>query len=274
VEDAALLLSVMAGADRRDATCAELPVPDYGALLERPLESLRLGLPRQYAGPDNHPDVEAAVRGAAEVMERLGATIVPVDLPLTGHAISTYYILSSAEASSNLARFDSIRYGRRARDVGENLHELYGRSRSEGFGAEVKRRIMLGTYTLSAGYFDAYYRRALSVRRLIKREFDAVFARCHAILGPSAPTAAFALGARSDPLSMYLCDVYTTPGSIAGLCAISLPAGLDAGGMPIGVQIQCQAFDETTMFRVARMFQGATAHHLRRPPSAAGVTAS
>ncbi len=211
-----------------------------------------------------------AVYSAIVLYRGLGAQIVDIDLPLTDYGIATYYVIAPAEASSNLARYDGIRYGRRAHlEPGEDLFDLYAKSRAEGFGPEVKRRIMLGTYVLSAGYYDAYYKRALQVRRLIKQEFDAAFEKCHALLGPTSPTPAFEIGAKADPWSMYLCDVYTANTNIAGICGISIPAGfaeIDGKHLPIGLQIQCKAFDEATMFRIARMFEASTDFHTKRPP--------
>ncbi len=269
VQDAALLLGVLAGADRHDSTCADRPVPDYVAQLETPTKSLRIGVPKQFLSDDNDPGVNAAVRDAIAVYRSHGAEIIEIDLPLSEYGIATYYVIAPAEASSNLARYDGIRYGRRA-ELGpdDDLLDLYARSRAEGFGPEVQRRIMLGTYVLSAGYYEAYYKRALQVRRLIKQELDAAFAQCDALLGPTTPTVAFSLGEKADPLSMYLCDVYTTIANIAGICAISIPAGfvsIDGKRLPVGIQIQCQAFDEATMFRIARMFEAATDHHTHRP---------
>ena len=271
VADTALLLSVMAGGDRRDSTCADVAVPDYLERIDEPPEGLRLGVPRQYLRDENDPAVNEAVRRAIDVYRDLGAEIVEIDLPLTDYGIATYYVIAPAEASSNLARYDGIRYGRRAKLApGEDLYDLYARSRAEGFGPEVRRRIMLGTYVLSAGYYDAYYTRALQVRRLIKKELDAAFEKCHALLGPTSPTPAFLIGEKADPLSMYLCDLYTTNTSIAGICGISLPCGLaetSGSKLPIGLQIQCRAFDEATMFRIARMFEANTEFHTARPPS-------
>jgi aspartyl-tRNA(Asn)/glutamyl-tRNA(Gln) amidotransferase subunit A len=275
VTDAALLLSVIAGVDAHDATSANEAVPDYAAGLDQPIENLRIGLPAQYLSSDNHPAVNDAIARAVEAFRELGATIVEVDLPLTEYGIATYYILAPAEASSNLARYDGIRYGRRASLAeGEDLFDLYAKSRAEGFGDEVQRRIMLGTYVLSAGYYDAYYKRALQVRRLIKRELDAAFEQCDAIVGPTSPIPAFRFGAKSDPLTMYLCDVYTTNTSIAGICGISIPCGfatVDGVTLPIGMQIQCPAFDEMTMFRIARLFERNTSIHHQRPPELAGT---
>jgi len=263
VADTARVLSVIAGSDPHDSTSADLPVEDYAARLDEPIENLRIGVPKQYVSKDNDPDVNKAVANAVDVFRELGAAIVDIDLPLTDYGIATYYVIAPAEASSNLARYDGVRYGRRAAlEAGEDLIELYSKSRAEGFGPEVQRRIMLGTYVLSAGYYDAYYKRALQARRLIKRDFDNAFHHCHAIIGPTSPTPAFRIGEKADPLTMYLCDVYTTNTNTAGICGMSIPCGFadaDAGPLPIGLQIQCPAFGELTMFRVARLFEQATA---------------
>ncbi|MCZ6543934.1 MAG: Asp-tRNA(Asn)/Glu-tRNA(Gln) amidotransferase subunit GatA [Planctomycetota bacterium] len=270
VKDAAWLLRIIAGPDRRDSTCSDLAIPDYLNGIDQPPENLRIGVPKQYLSDKNEPAVNEAVYSAIELYRDLGAEIVDIDLPLTEYGVATYYVIAPAEASSNLARYDGIRYGRRAPlEPGEDLFDLYAKSRAEGFGPEVKRRIMLGTYVLSAGYYDAYYKRALQVRRLIKQEFDAAFEKCHALLGPTSPAPAFEIGAKADPLSMYLCDVYTANTNIAGICGISIPAGfaeVDGKHLPIGLQIQCKAFDEATMFRIARMFEASTDYHTKRPP--------
>ena len=259
VHDAALLLGVMAGPDRRDSTSSPRDVPDYPGAIEEPVDGLRLGVPRQYLQDDNDPAVNDAVRSAVEVYRDLGAEIVEIDLPLTEYGIATYYVISAAEASANLARYDGVRYGRRAEPApGEDLYEMYARSRAEGFGDEVQRRIMLGTYVLSAGYHEAYYHRALQVRRLISNEYDRAFEKCHALLGPTSPCTAFPLGQKSDPLQMYLCDLYTINTNIAGICGISIPCGhaeVDGVKLPIGLQIQCKAFDEVTMFRIAGLYE-------------------
>jgi aspartyl-tRNA(Asn)/glutamyl-tRNA(Gln) amidotransferase subunit A len=262
VRDAALLFETMAGIDGRDSTTADVPVPAVTRSVEQPIERLRVGIPKQYLSDANDAAVNAAVRRAADAYAKLGAEIVEVALPLTDVGISTYYVIAPAEASSNLARFDGIRYGHRAKlKAGEDLFTLYSRSRSEGFGPEVQRRIMLGTYMLSSGYYDAYYTRALRVRRRIKEEFDTAFRACDVLLGPTAPTPAFRFGANSDPLAMYLCDVYTVNTNIAGLCGISLPGGFveqDGRSLPVGVQLQANAFEEEKLFRAARMLERAT----------------
>jgi aspartyl-tRNA(Asn)/glutamyl-tRNA(Gln) amidotransferase subunit A len=274
VADVALLLRVMAGADPSDSTCSDSPVPDYPAALDEPVGSLRIGLPRQFLAGENDPAVDEAVRRAVDVYRGLGARIVELDLPLTRYCIPTYYVIAPAEASSNLARYDGIRYGFRAQpQEGDNLFDLYARTRAEGFGPEVKRRIMLGTYVLSAGYYEAYYRRAMQVRRLIRRELDAAFERCEAIIGPTTPAPAFRLGEKADPLSMYLCDLYTVGANLAGSCAISVGAGFavrEGAVLPVGLQVQCRPFDEVTMFRVARAFERCAGLEARLPPSCAG----
>lgn len=269
VRDAAAILGAIAGLDRRDSTSSAESVPDYLRELETPVTDLRIGVPQQYKNEHNHPAVNAALQQAVEVFKELGATIIDIDLPLTDYGVATYYVIAPAEASSNLARFDGIRYGRRAElKPGESLFDLYARSRSEGFGPEVQRRIMLGTYVLSAGHYDAYYKRAQQVRRLIKNEFDAAFKQCHALLGPVAPTPPFPVGAMPDLLATYLNDIYTVNTSIAGICGIALPAGYaeaDGTTLPIGIQLQCQYMHEPLMFRIARMFERATSFHLNRP---------
>ncbi len=262
VADVALLLGVMAGDDPRDSTCSPRPVPDYLDGIDRPPDRLRLGVPRQFLRDDNDAPVNEAVRSAIDLLGDLGAEIVDIDLPLTDYGIATYYVIATAEASGNLARYDGIRYGHRAKlEPDEELYDLYARSRGEGFGEEVQRRIMLGTYVLSAGYYDAHYLRALRVRRLIKQEYDRAFESCQALLGPTSPCTAFPIGERTDPLQMYLCDLYTTNTNIAGICGISIPCGhaeVDGAKLPIGLQIQCKAFDEATMFRIARLYERTT----------------
>ena len=289
VPDAALLMRVIAGRDRFDGTSSDTEVPDYLASIDEPIQDLRIGVARQYRHESNHPAVEVALDHAVSVLRSLGAEIVEIDLPLTDLGISTYYVIATAEASSNLARYDGVRYGLRARPAPlrsridgrastpaarDELFDFYARSRAEGFGDEVKRRIMLGTYVLSAGYYDAYYKRAMQVRRMIKLEYDRVFEPmgCHAILGPTAPGPAFLLGELIDPLAMYLNDVYTVNASLAGICAVSLPCGfakVDGVELPLGMQLQCRAFDESTMFRIARMLEREMSNSTRRPSAVA-----
>jgi aspartyl-tRNA(Asn)/glutamyl-tRNA(Gln) amidotransferase subunit A len=265
VEDAALLLQVMAGHDQRDSTSIELPVPDYRAALREPMKGLRLGIPREYFVEGMHPDVEAVVRTAIRKCEELGAELMEVSLPHTQYGVAAYYIIAPAEASSNLARYDGVKYGLRAPDA-RDLMTMYRRSRSEGFGTEVKRRIMLGTYVLSAGYYDAYYRKASQVRTLIRQDFLDAFERCDALLAPVAPIPAFKIGEKSDdPLQMYLSDVLTLPASLAGIPGISIPCGLSSEGLPIGLQILGPHLREDLVLRIAHQFEQHTDHHLARP---------
>ena len=255
VRDAALMYSVMAGVDHRDSTSAEVKVDDPLSSVDEGANGLRIGVAREYLSERTSPEITRLVQQKIEKLKAEGASIVELDLPLTDHGISTYYVIAPAEASSNLARYDGIRYGHRAESVpGESLEDLYARTRSEGFGPEVQRRIMLGTYVLSAGYYDAYYKRALQVRRLIKNEFDQAFSQCDVLLGPTTPTTAFRIGEEMDPLSMYLNDVYTVNANIAGICAISVPISGDdssAGALPVGLHLQAQAFNEPMLFRAA-----------------------
>jgi aspartyl-tRNA(Asn)/glutamyl-tRNA(Gln) amidotransferase subunit A len=259
VRDAALSYAVMAGTDPRDSTSAQLAVEDPLAELERPIEGLRVGVPTQYMSGANDPRVNALVEQALERLRAAGAVTVPVELPLTDVGISTYYVIAPAEASANLARFDGIRYGHRAAArPGQGLDDLYAESRAQGFGPEVQRRIMLGTYVLSAGYYDAYYGRALKVRRLIKAEFDRAFERCDVIAGPASPTPAFRAGGLSDPLQMYLCDVYTVNTNIAGIPGVSVPIGFaheDGARLPVGLHLQGPAMADARLLRAARMVE-------------------
>lgn len=264
VGDVASALSIVAGCDAFDATSSERPVPDFTGSLDEPIDGLRLGVPRLARSAENHPAIADALSQAIVTWERLGAEIVEIDLPHAGHGIAAYYIVAPAEASSNLARFDGVRYGHRAAlGAEEGLEELYRRSRSEGFGHEVRRRILLGTHVLSSGYYDAYYNTALKARRLIKRDYDQAFASdLHAILMPTSPSPAFRIGEKvDDPLALYLEDVYTVGVNLAGLPAISLPAGFAEEGskrLPVGVQLVGQAFGEADLLRIARMFEAAT----------------
>ncbi|MCH2143915.1 MAG: Asp-tRNA(Asn)/Glu-tRNA(Gln) amidotransferase subunit GatA [Phycisphaerales bacterium] len=261
VEDAALILEVIGGQDRRDSTSADEPIDDIHGE-SGSMEGMRVGLPRQYrATGANEPEVDGCLEHVVERITAAGAEVVDIDLPMTDTSISTYYVIAPAEASSNLARYDGIRYGHRAKDDGSGLEELYARTRAEGFGPEVQRRIMLGTYVLSSGYYDAYYKRALQVRRLIKEEFDRAFESCDILLGPTSPFTAFPLGGKPDPMSMYLCDVYTVSTNIAGICGISIPAGFDAPDehgrrRPIGIHLQAPAFAEATLFKASMAIEG------------------
>ncbi len=265
VRDAALLMQVMAGHDPRDATTWQAPVPDYVAALgEGDLHGLRVGVPKEYFVEGVEAAVERSVRLAIETLAELGAEIVEVSLPHSETGLPVYYLIAPAEASANLARFDGIRYGYRAE--ARTLEELYFRTRGEGFGPEVKRRIMLGTYALSAGYYDAYYRKAQQVRTLIRRDFDRAFEQVDVIVGPTSPVTAFRLGERTDdPLQMYLADIFTLSQALAGIPALSLPCGFDEAGLPIGLQIAAPVLQEATMFRVAYAYEQATMWHERRP---------
>ena len=259
VRDAALTYATMAGADGHDSTSAQIAVEDPLANLEKPIDGLRVGVPAQYLSDANDPRVNALVQASLDRLKAAGARLVPVELPLTDVGISTYYVIAPAEASANLARFDGIRYGHRAAQrPGQSLDDLYAASRGEGFGPEVQRRIMLGTYVLSAGYYDAYYGRALKVRRLIKAEFDRAFAQCDVIAGPTSPTPAFRAGGLTDPLQMYLCDVYTVNTNIAGLPGISVPIGFvneDGRELPVGLHLQAPAMADAALLRAARMIE-------------------
>ena len=263
VTDTALLLTAVAGYDRRDATSIEAPVPDYAAELSKGVAGLTLGLPDEYFIDGMDPDVERAVRQAIEVLKGLGARIERVSLPTTQHSLAAYYVILPAEASSNLARYDGVKYGLRV--AGRDLIEMQSRTRAAGFGAEVKRRIMLGTYALSAGYYDAYYGKAQSVRTLVRREFAAAFARVDLIVAPTTPNVAFKHGEKEDPLSMYLNDVFTIPGNLSGIPGVSVPCGFNAGGLPIGLQVLGRPLDEARVLRAAYAYEQATTWRSRRP---------
>lgn len=269
VSDAALILQVIAGPDQLDSTSWPEPAADYLSALEKPLEGVRIGLPEEFNVEGTQTVVSEAVAAAVEFYRQHGATIVPVHLPHTKYGIAAYYVLAPAEASSNLARYDGVHYGHRAAEP-RDLYDLYARSRAEGFGPEVRRRIMLGTYALSSGYYDAYYLRALKIRRLIKNDFDQAFTQCDFIIGPTSPTVAFPLGSKSgDPIQMYLCDVFTVTCNIAGIPGLSIPCGF-ADGLPIGMQILGPNFSEAGMLRLARMYEQAHDWHTRRPPTCGG----
>jgi aspartyl-tRNA(Asn)/glutamyl-tRNA(Gln) amidotransferase subunit A len=257
VRDAAILLGVIAGHDPLDATSASLPVPDYVQALEQPVNGMRVGVPAEYFGDGLDAEVRAAVESAIERLREAGCTIRPVSLPHTRYAIPTYYLLATAEASANLARFDGVRYGFRAKNA-NTLGAMYRESRDIGFGAEVKRRILLGTYALSAGYYDAYYKKAQQVRTLLTRDFLAAFDQVDVLVTPTAPTPAFRLGEKTDdPLSMYLADIYTVTASLAGICGISVPCGQSSQGLPIGAQILGKHFDESSVLRAAQAVESA-----------------
>ncbi len=267
VEDAALTLNVIAGHDDKDATTAEEPVPDFTANLHKGVAGLKIALPEEYLGEGVDPKVAAKIQAAAAQLRELGATVDTVSLPHTKYAVPAYYIIASSEASSNLQRFDGIRYGFRAQDV-KNLTDVYVRSRSEGFGPEVKRRIMLGTFSLSAGFYDAYFKKAAQVRTLITRDFEKVFEDYDLIMGPTTPTVAFKIGDKvTDPLTMYMNDILTIPVNLAGLPAASIPAGF-VDKMPVGLQLIGKAFDEATIFQAAEAFEAANDYLAQLPGGA------
>jgi len=246
---------VIAGHDPRDSTSIPAPVPDFLGTLDQGVAGLTIGIPREYFGEGIDPGVRRAVQEGIAGLEAAGVKTREVNLPHTPYAVAAYYVIAAAEASSNLARYDGVKYGFRAKGAG-NLLDMYKRTRSEGFGAEVKRRIMLGTYTLSSGYYDAYYRKAQTVRTLIRRDFDEAFARCDVLVTPVAPTPAFRLGEKlDDPLQMYLSDIFTIPVNLAGIPALSVPCGESAEGLPIGMQILARPLGEETIFRVARAWE-------------------
>jgi len=264
VTDAGLLLGAIAGHDPRDSTSVDVPVPDYTVALTGDIRGVRVGVPKEYFIEGIQPEVEAAVRAAVDVLAGLGAEVQEVSLPHTDYALPVYYLIAPAEASANLARYDGVRYSLRV-DDGE-LNEMYKATRGQGFGPEVKRRIMLGTYALSAGYYDAYYLKAQKVRTLIKADFDAAFERVDVIAAPTSPTTAFRIGEKTDdPLQMYLSDVFTLSMNLAGICGLSLPCGFDTEGLPIGLQVMGPAFGEEQVLRVAYAYEQATEWHSRRP---------
>ena len=263
VTDTALLLGAVAGHDPRDATSIQAPVPDYAAELSKGVDGLTLGLPDEYFIDGMDPEIERAVRTAIDVLKGLGARIERVSLPSTRHALAAYYVILPAEASSNLARYDGVRYGLRV--AGRDFIEMQSKTRAAGFGAEVKRRIMLGTYALSAGYYDAYYGKAQSVRTLVRREFAAAFAKVDLIVAPTTPNVAFKHGEKEDPLSMYLNDVFTIPGNLSGIPGVSVPCGFSAAGLPIGLQVLGRPLDEARVLRAAYAYEQATTWRSRRP---------
>ena len=268
VRDSALLMNALAGHDPQDTTCLNQPVPDYTAALGHDLHGIRLGLPREYMREGIDPQVKAAVNVAVKQLQSLGVEIVDVSLPHTDYAIAAYYIIATAEASANLARFDGVRYGHRAENP-KDLLDHYARTRAEGFGAEVKRRIILGTYVLSSGYYDAYYLRAQKVRELIRQDFAKVLEKVDALVSPTSPVPAFKLGERTaDPLQMYLADIFTNAANLAGICGISVPCGFaEAEGtrLPIGMQLLGKAFDEARVLQVAHAYEQSTGWHKVRP---------
>ncbi|MFT5300980.1 MAG: aspartyl-tRNA(Asn)/glutamyl-tRNA(Gln) amidotransferase subunit A [Mariniblastus sp.] len=268
-EDAALVMSVIAGHDANDSTSAKHECPDFVASIqpatgEKTLAGVRIGVCQEHFEAGLDSEIESSVREAIQVFESLGAEIVEIQLPNTRHAVATYYVVASCEASSNLARYDGVRYTHR--EPAQELEQMYSQTRAEGFGEEVKKRIMLGTYALSSGYYDAYYLKASKVRRMIKLDYDAAFKQVDLILGPTTPTTAFKIGEHAhDPLAMYLADIYTVSANLAGVPAISMPCGFSAIGLPIGLQLQARPFDECGLLKTAHQFQLATTWHQRRP---------
>jgi aspartyl-tRNA(Asn)/glutamyl-tRNA(Gln) amidotransferase subunit A len=264
VTDAAILMNIIAGHDPKDSTSAGIAVPDFMKSLVRDVKGMKIGLPKEYFIDGMDPEVEKAVRDAVKMLEGLGAKVVDVSLPHTGYAVATYYILATSEASSNLARYDGVKYGFRAEGA-KDLLDMYMQSRSQGFGPEVKRRIMLGTYALSAGYYDAYYKKGQQVRTLIKRDFDEAFKTVDVIATPTAPTAAFKIGEKSaDPLQMYLSDIFTISVNLAGIPGMSQPCGFTKNGLPIGLQLLGRHFDEESIFRAGYAYEQATEWHKKR----------
>ena len=266
VEDAALMLNVIAGGDARDSTSVHLPVPDYLGRLDGEIKGIKIGIPKEYFIKGIDVEVEGAVKNAIRLIEDLGCPVEEISLPHTEYAVSTYYLIAPSEASSNLARYDGVRYGFRVPDS-NSLREMYHRTRAEGFGAEVKRRIMIGTYALSAGYYDAYYLKAQRVRTLIKRDFEEAFKKVDIIITPTSPEVAFKIGEKTDdPLKMYLSDIFTIPCNLAGLPGISIPCGFTSSGLPTGLQILGKPFDEETLLRVAHAYELRTNWRQKRPP--------
>ncbi|HEV8436615.1 MAG TPA: Asp-tRNA(Asn)/Glu-tRNA(Gln) amidotransferase subunit GatA [Methylomirabilota bacterium] len=264
VEDAALVLQAIAGHDPMDSTSVEVPVADYRAELGKGIEGLKVGIPSEYFIEGLDPEVEAAVRTAIQALEQIGAKTGPVSLPHTEYGLPAYYLIAPAEASSNLARYDGVKYGLRV-PAARDLIDMYSKTRAAGFGAEVKRRVMLGTYALSAGYYDAYYGRAQRVRTLVRRDFEQAFRQVDVIAAPTTPGVAFKFGEKEDPVQMYLNDVFAVPVNLAGLPGVSVPAGFTMAGLPIGLQLIGRAFDEAALLRVAHAYERATTWHHRKP---------
>jgi aspartyl-tRNA(Asn)/glutamyl-tRNA(Gln) amidotransferase subunit A len=265
VEDAALALNVIAGYDEMDSTSADVPFKDFTTSLTGDVKGVRIGVPKEYFVEGIEPDVLKAVKEALALLEKMGAKVVDISLPHTEYAVSTYYIVGPAEASSNLARFDGVQYGLRAQGA-KNIIDMYCKTRSQGFGDEAKRRILLGTYALSSGYYDAYYLKALKVRTKIRDDFSKAFGAVDCIVTPTTPTAAFKIGEKTaDPLSMYLSDIFTIPANLAGIPGISIPCGFTKAGLPVGLQILADAFCEDKIFRVAHAYEQRTDWHKKRP---------
>ena len=266
IKDAALLLQVIAGNDLRDSTSAQVPVPDYLNGIDSGVKGLRIGIPKEYFAGGLNTEVSKAVKDALKLYEKLGATVVDISLPHTEYAVAVYYIVANAEASSNLARYDGVKYGYRTSES-RGIIDMYCRTRSEGFGNEVKRRIMLGNYALSSGYYDAYYLKASKVRNLIKSDFDVAFEKVDCIMCPTSPVPAFKIGERANnPLEMYLSDIYTIPANLAGIPGISIPCGFSKTGLPIGMQILAKHFEEKKILQIAYAFERETDFHLKKPP--------
>jgi aspartyl-tRNA(Asn)/glutamyl-tRNA(Gln) amidotransferase subunit A len=264
-DDCALMLNAMAGFDERDSTSLQRPAEDYTRDLDKPLDGLRIGLPKEFFGAGMDDDVRTAVEAALAEYRKLGATTVEVSLPNSGLSVPAYYVIAPAEASSNLSRFDGVRYGHRAAEYGD-LSDMYSKSRAQGFGAEVKRRILIGTYVLSHGYYDAYYLQAQKIRRLIANDFAAAFKQCDVIMGPASPSVAFKFGEKSaDPVQMYLSDIYTISTNLAGLPGMSIPCGFGVNNMPVGLQLIGNWFDEARMLNIAHRYQQSTDWHSRQP---------
>jgi len=264
VEDSAAMLNIIAGHDRNDATSADIPVPDYTKSLINDVKGIRMGIPKEYFVEGIHPEVKKSIEEAINKLKSLGASVKEVSLPHTEYAVPVYYIVATAEASSNLARFDGVQYGLRIK--ADNLIDMYKKTRGEGFGEEAKRRVLLGTFVLSHGYYDAYYLRALKVRTLIKEDFDRAFKDCDCIITPTAPTPAFKIGEKiEDPLSMYLSDIYTISVNLAGIPAVSVPCGFTKSGLPVGLQIMAKPFAEEMLFRVGYTYEQNTEWHKQKP---------
>jgi aspartyl-tRNA(Asn)/glutamyl-tRNA(Gln) amidotransferase subunit A len=265
VWDCAMVLNVIAGHDRKDSTSVDIEVPDYTASLDGDIKGMKIGLPEEYFGEGLDPEVRAAIEQAIKTLESLGAATVEVPMPHTEYAVATYYIIASAEASSNLARYDGVQYGHRVPSP-KDLEEMYTHTKREGFGSEVKRRIIIGTYALSSGYYDAYYLKALKVRTLIKRDFEEALKKVDCLLTPVSPTTAFKIGEKmADPLTMYLSDIYTISTNLAGIPGVSIPCGFDSRGMPISFQLLGQFFGEETILRVGHAYQQVSEFHKRTP---------
>jgi aspartyl-tRNA(Asn)/glutamyl-tRNA(Gln) amidotransferase subunit A len=262
VRDAAIMLGSMAGHDAKDSTSAPVEVPDFEAALSGDIKGLKVGIPKEYRMDGMAPEIEALWSEGIEMMKEAGAEIIDVSLPNTKHALPTYYIIAPAEASANLARYDGVRYGLRVE--GDSLDEMYANTRGEGFGEEVQRRVLIGAYVLSAGFYDAYYRKAQRVRRLISEDFMKAYASVDVLLTPTAPSAAFAIGEKmDDPIAMYLNDVFTVPASLAGMPGVSVPTGLNADGLPLGLQLIGKPFDEATVLRAAGVLEKSAAFDAR-----------